>query len=154
MGTYAQWKWIQLHGDKTLWYWLESFGVLSSTFFGHFNASSLYGELRNGTVSKMKSILFGTFIVIAIALGMMAIPGYLQFGAVVHQNVISSLPSYGRSSVIVATLRLLMALNIIGSYPLLFWNLKISFNHLIFSKWKMHDRMKKLIFFGVNLLIW
>merc|ERR1712228_994291 len=67
-------KMVQHHGQKTVFYWLESFNVVSSTFFGHFNASSLYGELRNATVYKMKRITFFTFIVIAIFLLSMAVP--------------------------------------------------------------------------------
>eukprot|EP01084_Bolivina_argentea_P189549 325956_1 len=149
-------SWVNTHNhsNNTIFFWLESFGAISATFFGHFNTCSLYNELNNKSVKKMKWITVITFIVIAIFLSFMAIPAYLSFGNDVHQNVIESLVITDKTKGIVASLRLLMALNIIGSYPLLFYQLKISMKHLVFFYWETNVNIERLVYFGINVLIW
>eukprot|EP01083_Nonionella_stella_P092739 259685_1 len=154
--------WINTHNHSTMsvFFWLESFGVFSATFFGHFNTASLYGELNQKSVPKMRWITVITFAFIAILNLLMLIPGYLSFGNDVHQNVIESLVITNQTKGIVATLRILMALNMIGSYPLLFWNLKISMKNLVFydsngvPRTYTTENVERLVYFGINVMIW
>eukprot|EP01084_Bolivina_argentea_P109155 195100_1 len=152
-------SWINTHNDSPtfFWFWLESFGVFSAVFFGHFNTAPLYGELANRSIVSMTKITTITFILILVLNLFIIFTAYFSFGEYVNQNVIESLNNGNNKSI----LRILMCFNMIGSYPLLFWNIKISMKNLLFYRTDgtiggifASNTMQRFVYFIINGIVW
>mmetsp|Transcript_27804 Transcript_27804/g.45857 ORF Transcript_27804/g.45857 Transcript_27804/m.45857 type:complete len:562 (+) Transcript_27804:22-1707(+) len=125
------------------WYWLSSFSVFVACFNTHFNCPALYGELKHKTPSKYIKISSISFILVLVINFIIGLCGYFAFGTDCDENILDTL----NHGLIVGVARFIMTLTIIGTYPLLFWNIKISINHLLLYKSvtnPTHTRIKKV----------
>ena len=156
---------INTTNNNYIWYWLSSFSVFVACFNTHFNCPALYGELKNKTQIKYINISTISFIITLFLNLLTGICGYFTFGINLNENILDTL-NYG---LIVGIARLIMTLTIIGTYPLLFWNIKISINNLFLYKNITninHTKIKKMprkytclcskifIYFIVTITIW
>mmetsp|Transcript_75852 Transcript_75852/g.93140 ORF Transcript_75852/g.93140 Transcript_75852/m.93140 type:complete len:490 (-) Transcript_75852:23-1492(-) len=128
-------KWVNFttKGEGSfIWFWLESFACFSASFNAHFNAPNLYFELKPGirTISNQYKILTISVIIVVIFDIIMAIFGYFMFGDEISQNILDDL--IGKSAAGIA--RFAMIIAIIGTFPLLFFQVKNSIKNLIFYR--------------------
>eukprot|EP00483_Globobulimina_turgida_P008407 UN08424 len=101
----------------------------------------------------MTMISVYTYFIILVLNLVIIVPSYLTFGKNVQQNVIASLiVNSGSTQDTVAVLRVLMALNMIGSYPLLFWALKVSIKSMLLKG--QSNTIHLLSYMFINLVIW
>ena len=147
--------------SKYIWYWLSSFSIFAASFNTHFNCPALYGELINRNQQKYINITSISFVIVLLINLIISLCGYFTYGIYVNENILYSLNNLGLT---VGIAELIMTLTIIGSYPLLFWNIKISLKNLIFYKHTInHKKIKRkytnkyteyFVFFICTVTIW
>jgi len=120
-------QWVRWHSDgQTIWFWLSSFSVFVAAFNSHYNAPALFGELDGRSPAQFIRISTASFAFMVVINITMALTGYFVFGAEVEQNIIDSIGD----TLCAALARLIMTVTIVGTYPLLFWNIKVSTSNL------------------------
>lgn len=137
-------QWFNFHANHNaeisgvfILFWLESFAIFSAAFNTHFNAPPLYGELMNRSPMRMFGIASASFAIVLVVNFIIAYAFYFMLAAkdsVITQNVLDSV--FGNT---ISIARLVMVFAMSGSYPLLFWNVKISLKHMIFYDSGTHD---------------
>ena len=138
--------WANFHLDSSasfIWYWLSAFSVFVACFNTHYNCPALYGELQDKTPSKYINIASISFILVLFINLLIGICGYFAFGDASDENILDTL----NHGIIVGTARLIMALTIIGSYPLLFSPIKESIDNLVLYRNitnENHTKIKKM----------
>ena len=94
----------------------------------------------------------------------MGLAGYFVFGDGVEQNIMDSLGS----TLCVGMARLIMTVTVVGTYPLLFWNIKVSTSNLFLYRnvVRLHSKIKKVprkytcrctetaLYFAVTAAVW
>jgi len=136
-------RWVRWHGDgDTVWFWLSSFSVFVAAFNSHYNAPALFGEMRGRSPSKFIRIASASFLFLLATNAAIGMAGYFVAGDGAAQNVLDSLPQ----TLSVGIARLIMAVTITGTYPLLFWNVKESLDNLLMlrSVVRLHSKIKKV----------
>eukprot|EP01083_Nonionella_stella_P086523 240441_1 len=154
--------------DQLLWFWMSSFNLFVASFNTHFNGPALYGELKGKTPRKFIRISSVSFVVALVLNLLLGLCGYFAFGLKCNQNILITLDvlNFG---LVVAAAQLIMTLTIIGTYPLLFWNIKVSCDNLFLYQNVMdenHTKVKKIprkytcacskifLYFMVTITIW
>ncbi|KAF2142655.1 uncharacterized protein K452DRAFT_287067 [Aplosporella prunicola CBS 121167] len=93
----------------------QAIGVISFAFVCHHNSLLIYGSLRKPTLDRFARVThYSTGISMAACL-VMALSGYLTFGALTQGNVLNNFP---RSNAIVNIARLGFGLNMLTTLPL------------------------------------
>ena len=122
---------IDKENKHYLWFWLESFSIFAATFNCHFNIPDFYGELKYRNIENFRSILRISFFVVTLINVFLCICAYLTFGSGIEQDCLNSL---NHDSYVVGIARLTMVLALVGTYPLLFFQIKHSLHYTLFYK--------------------
>jgi len=112
-----------------------------AAFNAHYNAPALLGELRGRsptTFVRLSTASFCFMLSVNVAMGL---AGYFVFGVDVEQNVMDSLAG----GLCAAVAQFMMTAAIVGTYPLLFWNVKVSAKNLILYRnvVRLHSKIRK-----------
>eukprot|EP01083_Nonionella_stella_P057850 151703_1 len=150
---------------KVFWFWMSSLPVFLASFNTHFNCPALFGELRDRSTRKYVKISSISFILVLIVNGLIGMFGYFTFGTNLDENILHSLPN----GLVAGIARFILLSTIIGTYPLLFWNIKVSIDNMVLyqnvtdayrTKIKKIPRKytclcsKVFIYFVVTSMIW